>query len=467
MRKSVKQFSYPGLLNPALPKRAAPDSIRTRFICFYFPCKSFPYTPKNLPIFAPGKSKKRFYTVEKQHFDVVVVGGGCVGLAAAYKINMRHPNLKVALLEKEDRLAAHQTGRNSGVIHSGIYYKPGSYKAKNCVEGRRELVAFAKEHNIAHDICGKIIVATHESELAHMNKVYNNGLANGVEDIELIDAKRLKEIEPHVEGIAGIWVGCTGIIDFPAVTRKLGELLEQKFSGSKVFLNTEAKTFVKTTAGTDIITNNGTFSAKYIVTCGGLQSDRIAKEEGQKSKAAIVGFRGDYYDLTEKGRSKVKNLIYPVPNPQFPFLGVHFTRMIHGGVECGPNAVFVFKREGYSKTAFSFRDTWQAFTFGGTWKFFGKHWRFGLDEYRGAFSKAFFLKRLRKLIPTLESDDIVASRCGVRAMALEPEGNMSDDFIIEHSGNAIHVLNAPSPAATACLAIGKAIEEMATEKFGL
>lgn len=400
-------------------------------------------------------------------FDVVVVGGGCVGLAAAYKINTRYPHLKVAVLEKEDHLSPHQTGHNSGVIHSGIYYKPGSYKAKLCVEGRRELVAFAKEHGIAHDICGKVIVATHESELAHMNKVFNNGKANGVEDIELIDAKRIKEIEPFVEGIAGIWVGCTGIIDFPAVTVKLGELLEKKFPGSKVFTKTEAKDFVHHGATTDIITNNGTFTAKYIVTCAGLQSDRIAKKEGTKSDAAIVGFRGDYYDLTEKGMKKVKNLIYPVPNPKYPFLGVHFTRMVHGGVECGPNAVFVFKREGYGKTSFSFRDTLEAFTFWGTWKFFAKNLKFGLDEYRGAFSKRYFLKRLRTLIPSLQSDDIVSARSGVRAMALSPEGNMIDDFKIEHRNNAIHVLNAPSPAATACLAIGKAIEEMATEKFNL
>ncbi|HTL82850.1 MAG TPA: L-2-hydroxyglutarate oxidase [Bacteroidia bacterium] len=400
-------------------------------------------------------------------FDVIVVGGGCVGLAAAYKINVRHPHLKVAVLEKEDHVSPHQTGHNSGVIHSGIYYKPGSYKAKNCVEGRREIVAFAKEHKIAHDICGKIIVATHESELAHMNKVYNNGVANGVEDIALIDAKRIKEIEPFVEGIAGIWVGCTGIIDFPGVTKKLAELLEQQFSGSKVFLSTEAKDFVHKEGSTDIVTNKGIFNAKYIVTCGGLQSDRLAKKEGTKSDAAIVGFRGDYYDLTEVGMKKVRNLVYPVPNPKYPFLGVHFTRMVHGGVECGPNAVFVFKREGYGKTSFSFRDTASALTFGGTWKFFAKNMKFGLDEYRGAFSKRYFLKRLRTLIPSLQSEDIVASRSGVRAMALSPEGNMIDDFKIEFRGNAIHVLNAPSPAATACLAIGKAIEEMATEKFAL
>ncbi|MBL7720227.1 MAG: L-2-hydroxyglutarate oxidase [Flavipsychrobacter sp.] len=402
-----------------------------------------------------------------QSFDIVVVGGGCVGLATAYKLNLKYPHLKIAVLEKEGRVSSHQTGRNSGVIHSGIYYKPGSYKAKNCVEGRRELVAFAKEHGVKHDVCGKIIVATHESELAHMNKVYNNGLANGVEDLRLIGPEEIKEIEPYCEGIAGIWVGCTGIIDFVGFSQKLAELIEAKFEGSKVFLNTEAKDFVKLDGKTIIKTNRGDFETKFLVACAGLQSDRVARKEGTGTDSAIVGFRGDYYDLTEKGHQKVRNLIYPVPNPQFPFLGVHFTRMTSGEIECGPNAVFVFKREGYGKTDFSMKDTAEAFGYGGTWKFFGKHWRFGLDEYRGAFSKAYFLKRLQKLIPSLEMDDITPGRAGVRAMALSREGNMIDDFKIEAKGNAIHVLNAPSPAATAALAIGKAVEEMATEHFGL
>ncbi len=400
-------------------------------------------------------------------YDITIIGGGCVGLATAYKINQKYPSLNIAVLEKEDRVSAHQTGRNSGVIHSGIYYKPGSYKAKNCVDGRRELVSFAKEYNVKHDICGKVIVATEESELAHMNKVYQNGLANDVEDLKLITADEIKEIEPYCEGISGIWVGCTGIIDYVGFTEKLAELLEQKFEGSKVFLNTEATDFVKDGDTTTIKTNRGDFVTKYIVACAGLQSDRIAKKEGTGTDSAIVGFRGDYYDLSEKGMNKVKNLIYPVPNPQFPFLGVHFTRMINGGVECGPNAVFVFKREGYNKTDFNLKDTAEAFGYKGTWKFFAKHWRFGLDEYRGAFSKSYFLKRLQKLIPTLESDDIVPGRAGVRAMALSDEGNMIDDFKIEASGNAIHVLNAPSPAATAALAIGTAVQEMATKQFGL
>jgi L-2-hydroxyglutarate oxidase LhgO len=400
------------------------------------------------------------------NYDIIIVGGGIVGLATALKLTRMHPNRSVLVLEKEKEVAAHQTSHNSGVIHSGIYYKPGSYKARNCVAGRRELVEFAKEHHIQHDICGKIIVATDESELAHMNKVYNNGIANGVEDIEIIDAKRIKEIEPYCVGISGIWVGCTGIIDYGDVARKYAELVNAT-NKSKVLTSQKVIGFEKNGDTTSVITEKNKFTAKYIITTSGLQADRITKKEGAKTDAAIVGFRGDYYDLTEKGLGKVKNLIYPVPNPKFPFLGVHFTRMIKGGTECGPNAVFVFDREGYKKTAFSLKDTAEAFGFKGTWKFFGKHWRFGLDEYRGAFSKTYFLNRLRKLIPSLEMDDIVASRCGIRAMALGPEGEMLDDFKIEKHDNAMHVINSPSPAATASLAYGNEIALMATEYFNL
>jgi L-2-hydroxyglutarate oxidase len=402
----------------------------------------------------------------ENNFDIIVVGGGIVGLATALKLTTRHPDKKVLVLEKENEVAAHQTSHNSGVIHSGIYYKPGSYKARNCTDGRRELVQFAKEHKIQHDICGKIIVATHESELAHMQKVYNNGIANGVEDLEIITSQQIREIEPHCTGIAGIRVGCTGIIDYGDVARKYQELINAT-NTSKVLTGQKVIGFEKNADSTVVITEKGRFTGKYIISTAGLQADRITKKEGAKTDAAIVGFRGDYYDLTEKGLSKVKHLIYPVPNPKFPFLGVHFTRMIKGGTECGPNAVFVFDREGYSRTAFNLKDTADAFTFGGTWKFFGKHWRFGLDEYRGAFSKTYFLNRLRKLIPGLEMDDIVASRCGIRAMALGPEGEMLDDFKIEKHGNAMHVINSPSPAATASLAYGNEIAVMASEYFNL
>jgi (S)-2-hydroxyglutarate dehydrogenase len=403
----------------------------------------------------------------EQHFDIIIVGGGIVGLATAYKLTLQHPNKTVLVLEKENQVAAHQTSHNSGVIHSGIYYKPGSYKAINCVAGRRELVSFAKEYKIQHDICGKLIVATEESEIAHMNKVFANGVANGVEDMELINAQQIKEIEPHCVGIAGIRVGCTGIIDYGDVARKYEELINATGNGSKVLTSQKVIGFEKSTDSTTVITEKNKFVGKHIISTAGLQADRVTKKEGTKTDSAIVGFRGDYYDLTEKGLSKVKHLIYPVPNPKFPFLGVHFTRMIKGGTECGPNAVFVFDREGYKKTAFSFKDTAEAFGYKGTWKFFAKHWRFGLDEYRGAFSKTYFLNRLRKLIPDLQMDDIEAARCGIRAMALGPEGEMLDDFKIEKNGNAMHVINSPSPAATASLAYGNEIAKMATDYFNL
>ncbi len=402
-----------------------------------------------------------------EKFDLMVVGGGIVGLAAAYKLGLAYPALKILVLEKEDQVAAHQTSHNSGVIHSGLYYKPGSYKAKNCVDGRRELVKFAVEHKIPHDICGKIVVATSESELPFLDKIFNNGIANGVEGIEKIDANRIREIEPHCTGIAGIWVPCTGIIDYGSVARKYVELIETRNNGSKVLTGHEAKSFETSADSVTAITNKGTFTASYMVACAGLHSDRVAKNQGVDPGMQIVGFRGDYFDLTQKGMNKVKNLIYPVPNPEFPFLGVHFTRMIQGGVECGPNAVFVFKREGYGKTDFDFKDSWQALTYKGTWKLFFKHWRFGLDEYRRAFSKKLFLNRLNKLIPDLQMDDIEPGRAGVRAMALAPNGEMIDDFKIEHRGRALHVLNAPSPAATASLAIGTAITEMAAKHFDL
>ncbi len=400
-------------------------------------------------------------------YDIAVVGGGIVGLAAAYKINSAYPALSVLVLEKEKELAMHQTGHNSGVIHSGLYYKPGSYKAKNCVDGRRELVAFAREHKIPHDICGKIIVATDASELPHMNRAFNNGLQNGVEGIEKIGPEKIKDIEPYCTGMEGIWVPCTGIIDFAAVARKYASLITSKFSGSRVLNEQEVTGFEKNTGFTIVRTKKSAFRARYLINCTGLHCDRIAKKEGVDPDMQIVGFRGDYYELTEEGKKKVRNLIYPVPNPEFPFLGVHFTRMVNGETECGPNAVFTFKREGYGKTDFNLKDTAEALTYGGTWKLFFRHWRFGLDEYRRAFSKRLFLQRLQKLIPSLKMDDIHPGRAGVRAMALDCDGNMIDDFKIIYHGNALHVLNAPSPAATASLAIGNAIREMAEKHFSL
>ncbi len=398
-------------------------------------------------------------------FDIAIVGGGIVGATTAYKLQLAYPDKSIAIIEKEKALANHQTGNNSGVIHSGIYYKPGSFKAKNCVEGRRELVQFAKDYNINHDICGKVIVATHESELEHLELIKNRGIENGVEGIESITTEQIREIEPFCKGIAGIRVGCTGIIDFRATTEKFGELLEAKNESSKVLLDHRVIAVSQTNDHTWLKTSKGDIEAKKVIYCGGLQADRLAKKDGVKLDMAILGFRGDYYELSEEGKHKVKNLIYPVPNPKFPFLGVHFTRMTDGSVECGPNAVFVFKREGYKKTDFDLKDTLEATTFAGTWKFFGKHWRYGLEEYRRAFSKKLFLSQLQRLIPELKMEDLAHERAGVRAMALSETGDMIDDFKIEYGRDSIHVLNAPSPAATACLSIANEIVEMAKKHF--
>jgi L-2-hydroxyglutarate oxidase LhgO len=400
-------------------------------------------------------------------FDIVVVGGGIVGLASAYKITLSHPDIRIAVLEKEDKLAAHQTGHNSGVIHSGLYYEPGSNKAKTCAEGRKELVAFAKKHRIPYEICGKIIIATREKERANLERIFQNGLDNNVEGLEKIGPDEIKEIEPFCQGIAGIRVPCAGTIDFAKVAEKLGNLVEKNGEGNKVLTSHKVTGFDKHDFYTKVVTNQDSFAAKHIINCAGLQSDRIAKMDGVEPKMRIVPFRGDYYELAEEAREKVKALIYPVPDPAFPFLGVHFTRTIDGRVECGPNAVFSFKREGYGKTDFSLADSWDSLSYLGLWRMFLKYWRCGLGEYARALSKRLFLRQLQRLVPSLQDDDIKPSRAGVRAQALERNGELIDDFRIERRGNSIHVLDAPSPAATASLAIGDYINEIATEHFKL
>jgi len=400
-------------------------------------------------------------------YDFAIIGGGIVGAATLYKMQMAFPGLNIILIEKEKILADHQTGHNSGVIHSGLYYTPGSLKAKNCVAGRHELVAFAKEHNIAHDVCGKVVAAADESELPFMNKIFDNGVANNTEGIEKINGDQVREIEPFVKAIAGIHVPCTGIIDFRGTTNKLAEIALAKNAASKMVLGEEAKNFETTSELTTITTTKNTYKAKRMIFCGGLQADRLAAKDRAPIKEKVIGFRGDYYELEDHAKHKVKNLIYPVPNPEFPFLGVHFTRMTNGEIECGPNAVFTFKREGYGKTDFSLRDTANALAYGGTWKFFMNNISFGVKEYRRAFSKRLFLKTLQRLIPDLAMDDLRPGRSGVRAMLMNTKGDTKDDFRIEFTDHSIHVLNAPSPAATACLAIGGQITEMAKEHFDL
>lgn len=402
-----------------------------------------------------------------QQFDVAIVGGGIVGAATFYKLQKRNPDLKIVLFEKEDRLAAHQTGHNSGVIHSGLYYTPGSLKAKNCVKGRKELVSFCKENNVAHDVCGKVVVATAERELPFMDKIFGIGQKNEIEGIEKITADQVKEIEPHVESIGGIWVPVTGIVDFVGMTEKMAELALSIQEGSRVRLGEAAVSFDRKEDHTIINSALASYRVKHTIFCGGLQADRLAERDDVSIKEKVVGFRGDYYELTEEAKHKVKNLIYPVPDPAFPFLGVHFTRMTDGEIECGPNAVFTFKREGYGKTDFDLRDTVDALTYQGTWKLFLNNMSFGINEYRRAFSKKLFLKTLQRIIPSLTMEDIKPGRSGVRAMLLSRDGDTRDDFRIERSGNSIHVLNAPSPAATASLAIGEQIAEMAETQFGI
>ena len=390
-----------------------------------------------------------------------------MGAATFYKLQLRNPDLKIALVEKEDRLAAHQTGHNSGVIHSGLYYKPGSLKAKNCVKGRHELVAFAKEYGVDHDVCGKVVVAKAEEELPFMNKIFDNGKANNTEGIEKISADQVKEIEPYVESVGGIWVPCTGIIDFVGATEKMVEVALGIQPESKLYLKDQVIDIIDEAELHQVVTENRVIRTKRMIFCGGLQADRLAKKDGVQIKEKVVGFRGDYYELEDHAKDKVRNLIYPVPNPAFPFLGVHFTRMTSGDIECGPNAVFTFKREGYGKTDFNWADSWSALTYGGTWKLFFGNMKFGINEYRRAFSKRLFLKTLQTMIPSLTMEDIRPGRSGVRAMLLSQNGDTRDDFRIEHSKNSIHVLNAPSPAATASLAIGEYIAELAEQHFDL
>ena len=401
--------------------------------------------------------------MQEAKYDIAIVGGGIVGLAIAYQIQREFPKLNLIILEKEKELAFHQTGRNSGVIHSGLYYKPNSLKAKNCVKGRKQLVQFAKENNIKHDICGKIVLALNKREATELETLKKNGEQNGLENLQILTPLQFKNIEPNAEGVAALWVPQSGIIDYKEVSKKFAELIKQLNPNSKIALNCELLNIEKGL----LFSTKGEIKIKHTIFCGGLFSDRLAKKDKLKLDMQIVGFRGDYYKLTDKAKSKVKKLIYPVPNPEFPFLGVHFTKMIGGDIECGPNAVFTFKREGYQKTDFSWKDTFEAISFLGTWRLFINHWKFGLNEYRRAFSKALFLKELKKMIPTLKMEDITKGRSGVRAMALGKDGEVIDDFKIVINKNNLHVLNAPSPAATACLAIGQQIMEKAKSHFNL
>ncbi len=398
-------------------------------------------------------------------YDIIIVGGGIVGLATAYQLSQKLApgSKKILVLEKESELAFHQTGHNSGVIHSGVYYKPGSLRATNCKVGRTAMVEFAKEHKIPHDVCGKVIVATKESELPYLEEIHRRGVANETPGVEMINADQLREYEPHCAGIKAVYVSSAGIINYQVVAKKYAELF--KAWGGEIKLNTRVTGFNKADGSTEVITEKENFKTENIIVCGGSQSDRLAKADELEPGMRIVGFRGEYYDLVNK--EKVKNLIYPVPDPQFPWLGVHFTRMIDGSVECGPNAVYAFKRDGYRKTDFNWKDTKDAVSYIGFWKLITSNIAYGIKEQYRSISKSAFLKSLQGLMPSLTMEDIAPGRAGVRALALAPDGNMFDDFKFVEKENAIHVLNAPSPAATASLSVGDTIATMAVERFAL
>ena len=389
-------------------------------------------------------------------YDCAIIGGGIVGLATGVALGRSNPRVRIVVFEKESDFATHQTGRNSGVIHSGIYYKPGSFKARFARAGSRSMVEFCREHAIKHVVCGKVIVATCAAELPLLDRLFQRGLDNEL-PVKKLSADELNEIEPHVHGLAGLQVATTGSVDYRAVCAKLVELIRQQ--GGVVVLGT-AVIGVREVNGTHYIeTTQGKQAARFLVNCAGLHSDRVAKLAGLDPRARIVPFRGEYYELVPEKRHLVKTLIYPVPNPDFPFLGVHFTRMIDGSVHAGPNAVLAFKREGYHKTDFSLRDTWETLTYPGFWKLARKNMGEGLMEIRRSFSKALFVRSLQRLIPEIQASDVMPTHAGVRAQALLPDGGLVDDFLFVEARNAVHVCNAPSPAATASLEIAQAIVE--------
>ncbi|WP_158748483.1 L-2-hydroxyglutarate oxidase [Acidobacterium sp. S8] len=396
---------------------------------------------------------------------IAIIGGGIVGLATGLELTRRFPGIALSIIEKEAAVARHQTSHNSGVIHSGIYYKPGSLKALLCVEGAKAMINFCQQNEIPYEICGKVIVATSDDELPRLKELYLRGQGNGLEGLRMLHAGEIREIEPHAAGIQGIHVPSTGIVDYSRVAQKYAELITA--AGGTIRLSHEVTGLKRNGSSTIVETTQGPVEADLVINCAGLHSDRISRLANAKLDLAIIPFRGEYYDLAPEKHHYVKGLIYPVPDPRFPFLGVHFTRRIGGGVEAGPNAVLALKREGYSKTSFRPRDLFESVTFPGFWIMAAKYWRTSVGEYNRSWSKAAFVRALQRLMPELTGDDLVPGGSGVRAQALDIDGKLVDDFRFAYTDGIVHVCNVPSPAATASLAIGRHIVDTIVSTYAI
>jgi (S)-2-hydroxyglutarate dehydrogenase len=395
--------------------------------------------------------------------DVIIIGGGIVGLATAYQVQQQNPALRITVLEKETEVAKHQTGNNSGVIHSGIYYKPGSLKATNCIRGYNLMIDFCRANEIPFDLCGKIIVATDEKELPLLQNLFTRGQQNGLADMKMLRAEELKEYEPNVAGMAGIAVPQTGIIDYKVVSEKLADLIRK--SGGEIMLGEQVISIQMQADQVTVSTQKKSYSGKLVINCAGLYSDKVARLSSKNVDVKIIPFRGEYYKLKKEKEHLVKNLIYPVPDPNFPFLGVHFTRMMKGGVEAGPNAVLAFQREGYKKSDINLSELTESLAWPGFQKVAMKYWKTGMGEMYRSFSKAAFTKALQKLIPAIQEQDLEDGGAGVRAQACDRKGGLVDDFLILEEKQVINVCNAPSPAATSSLAIGETISKLALKRF--
>ena len=394
---------------------------------------------------------------------VIIVGGGLVGLATAYKLPLRCPSARVTVLEKEDKVCAHQSGHNSGVLHSGLYYKPGSLKARLAVSGIREMVAFCQQHAVPHEICGKLVVAVDESEVPRLRSLQERGTQNGLEGLRLLNREQMREIEPHVGGLEALRVPQEGIVDYAKVSEALQQEITAK--GGSVVLGAKVTALQLRNGEWRVGSTAGDHTADYVINCAGLHCDRLSMLAGEKREVRIVPFRGEYYGIKPERQYLVRNLIYPVPDPQFPFLGVHFTRLVHGGIEAGPNAVLALAREGYRKTDLKVADLWDVLTFSGLWRFLAKHKRMSWNELRRSFSRRLFCESLQRLVPELRESDLAPGGAGVRAQAMSPDGSLLQDFCLLNRPRALHVLNAPSPAATASLAIGEEISNLVAKEL--